>query len=137
LRTATEGLKALAERAELEHNLQRQERWTVGVEEASLEETQLWRFGERILLGLDHPRDNRNAQARGSINHHAGAIAVERLSREGHASAARWDHVLQDYSHTRRGICLAYLPPIAHRPFRPPRGPAGPNVDPEFLCRYL
>jgi hypothetical protein len=137
LRTATEDLKALAERAELEHNLRRQEWWTIRVEEASLEETQLWRFGERILLGLDNARDNRNAQARGSIDYHAGAVAVERLSREGHASAVRWDHVLQDDGHTRRGIRLAYLSPISHRPFRPPRGPAGPNVGPEFLVRYF
>ena len=89
LRTATESFKALAERAELEHNLQRQERWTVGVKETSLEETQVWRFGERVLLELDNARDHRNAQAWGSIDHHAGAVAVERLSREGHASTAR------------------------------------------------
>jgi hypothetical protein len=63
LRTATESLKALAERAELEHNLQRQEWWTVGVEETGLEETQVWRFSECILLRLDNSRDNRNAQA--------------------------------------------------------------------------
>jgi hypothetical protein len=137
LRTATEGLKALAERAKLEHNLWRQERWTVRVEEAGLDETQVWCFSERILLGLDNARDHCNAQARGGIDHHAGAVAVEWLSREGHASTARWDHVLQDDSHMRRGIRLAYLPPIAHRPFRPPRGPAGPNVDPKFLCWYL
>jgi hypothetical protein len=120
LRTATESLKALAERTELEHHLRRQERWTVGVEEAGLEETQAWCVGERILLGLDNPRDHRHAQTRGSIDHHAGAIAMERLSREGHASAARWDHVLQDNGHTRRGIRLPYLSPIGHRSFRPP-----------------
>jgi hypothetical protein len=107
----------LAERAELEHNLRRQERWTVGVEETSIEETQVWCFGERVLLGLDNARDHRNAQAWGSIDHHAGAVAVERFSREGHASAAGRDHVLQDHSHTRRGIRFAYLPPIGHRPF--------------------
>jgi len=61
LRTATEGLKALAECAELEHDLRRQERWTIGVEEAGFEETQVWCFGERIVLGLDNPRDYRNA----------------------------------------------------------------------------
>jgi hypothetical protein len=127
----------LAERAELEHNLRRQERWTVRVEETSLEETEFWRFGERVLLGLDNSRDHRNAQAWGRIDHHAGAIAVDRLSCEGHASAARWDHVLQDHSHTRRNIRLAYLLPIGHRTFRPPRGPAGLNVGPEFVVRYL
>src|SRR5262249_51135389 len=137
LRTATEGLKTLAERAELEHNLRRQEGWAIGVEETGLEETQVWHFGERILLGLDNPRDHRKAQARGSIDYHAGAVAVQRLSREGHTSAARRDHVLQDHSHTRRSPRVAHLAPIGHRPLRPPRGPAGPNVGPEFLCRYL
>src|SRR5262249_11866676 len=137
LRTATKGLKVLAERAELEHNLWRQERCTVRVEEAGLEETQNWYFGEGILLGLDNPRDHCDTQARGSIDHHAGAVAVERLSREGHASAARWDHVLQDHGHTRCGIRVSHLLPIGHRPFRPPRGPAGPNVGPEFLVRYF
>jgi len=61
LRTATEGLKALAERAELEHDLRRQEWRAVRVEETGLEETQVWCFGECILLGLDNSRDNRNA----------------------------------------------------------------------------
>jgi hypothetical protein len=117
LRTATEGLKALAERAELEHDSRRQERWITGVEEARLEETQSWGFGERILLGLDNSRDHGNTKARGSIDHHAGAVTVEWLSREGHASAARWDHVLQDDSHTRRGIRLAQLLPVGHRSF--------------------
>jgi hypothetical protein len=90
------------------------------VEETGLEETQVWRFSERILLGLDNPGDHRHAQARGRIDYHAGAIAMERLSREGYPSAARWDHVLQNDSHTRRGIRLAHLPPIGHCPVRPP-----------------
>jgi hypothetical protein len=107
------------------------------MQEARLEETQVWRFGERILLGLHNPRDDSDAQARGGIDHHAGAITVQWLSREGHASTARWDHVLQDNGHTRRGICLAHLLPIGHCTFRPPRGPAGPNVCPEFCVWYL
>src|SRR5262249_41217163 len=61
LRTATEGLKALAERTELEHDLWWQERWTVGVKEAGLEETQVGCFCKRIVFGLDNPRDHRNA----------------------------------------------------------------------------
>jgi hypothetical protein len=63
LRTATDRLKTLAERAELEYDLRRQERWAIGVEKTSLEETQVWRFGERILLGLHNPRDHRKTQA--------------------------------------------------------------------------
>src|SRR5215831_3516246 len=135
--TATEGLKALAERTELEHDLWRQERWTVGMEETGLEEMQVWCFGERIVLRLDNPRDHRNAQARGSIDHQTSAVAVQRLSREGHPSATRRNHVLQDDGHTRRGIRVAHLVPIGYGPFRPPRSPAGPNVGPEFLIRYL
>jgi hypothetical protein len=90
------------------------------LEEAGLEETQVWHFGERILLGLDNSRDHRNAQAWSSIDHHTGAVAVEWLSREGHASAARWDHVLQDHGHTRRSVRLAHLAPIGYRTLRPP-----------------
>ena len=36
-----------------------------GVKETSLEETQVWRFGERVLLRLDNARDHRNAPGLG------------------------------------------------------------------------
>jgi hypothetical protein len=92
------------------------EQWcAIGMEEAGLERAQVWRFREHILFGLHDPRDHRNAQAWSGMDHHAGTIAVYRLSRERHASALRWDHVLQNHCHTGQGIRLAYLLPIRHR----------------------
>ena len=98
----------------MEHHLRLEKRCAVGMEEAGLEKVQVWRFRERVLFGLYDPRDHRNAQAWSGMDHHAGTIAVHRLSRERHASAARWDHVLQDNGHTGHGIRLAHVLPIGH-----------------------
>jgi hypothetical protein len=99
----------------MEHHLRLEQRRAVGMEETCLEQAQIWRFRERILFGLHNARNHGNAQACSGMDHHTGTIVVHRLSRERHASTARWNHVLQNDGHTGYGIRLAHLLPIRYR----------------------
>ena len=76
------------------------------------------------VVGVDRARDDGVAQARGGVDHAAGAAAADRVGGEEHARDLRVDHPLHDHGELGGRVVDARVGAVGHGPVRPQRRPA-------------